>query len=293
MERRHAIIASAVAATLAGVPACAGDIPKPLVSTKTIVSPSPTPSPSPYLPEGYQFVGPDEIVVPKSTEPDRTLVSDRLFPRFAQDIVDSIPELDVNTVEMQLRTIPLPKGIDFVSEPGEGLIPNVATGGVIKDEVPVHLNAPEGGFHYDSLGGGDVSFDGRSYELPFKPNNVYLTFVIGKPDDNTPRDLNTTVELDDYAAGHVFDNHAAPRQDQEITRREVINEEWFRQQLWWAILSGTNCGVGCESTVTIVQIDAYTGQRIIYVGKVHPEKAQQGMEDFSKSITWARVAIPS
>lgn len=237
-----------------------------------IVNGSPTPTP-PETPTSI-------------AEEQKTRLSDRLFGRFAQDIVDSNPQLDLDIVTSELKTIAetIPAAVPFVSGLGESLIPNVATGGVVQTTGSVKRNAPEGGFHYASWGNGKINFDGKSFNFPWKENNVYQTFVIGKPDDTTNKDLNTTFALSDYAAGHVYVNQATPRQDQEIPSREVINREWLAQQLWWGVLSGSNCGVGCESTITLDFVDAYTKADHRWKIKVNPQE-----QNFAKKLKWRRV----
>lgn len=214
-----------------------------------------------------------------------------LYALFAQDIVTGLPELNVDQVEAELRYLDstLPANLPFVSqEKNSGLIFHPATGGVIEELEPIQRNAPEGGFAYFSWGNGKISFDGKSYEFPYKEFNVYQTFVIGNPDSSSAEDLNTTLKVEDYAAGHVYTNQGNPRQGETFNERKMINREKFVQDLWYGIVSGSNCGVGCEASVTLDFIDAYTGSQTRYIVEIQPQEGS----DFPR-IAWVEIPMGS
>ena len=149
-----------------------------------------------------------------------------LHALFAADIVSGIPTLDPVQVEAELRYFDstFPEGlINVALAENSGLIAHSATGEVIPVLPPAYRNASEGGAWYGSWGKGKVSFDGRTYEFPNKVDNVYQTFVIGRPDDSTSEDLNTTIELTEYKAGHFYTNHLVPSHGEIIQDGRVIN----------------------------------------------------------------------
>lgn len=209
-----------------------------------------------------------------------------LYALFAQDIVTGIPELNVDQVEAELRYLDstLPENLPFVSqEANEGLIFHPATGGVIEELPKVYRNASEGGGAYISAGQMTIRFDEKEFNYPYKEYNVYQIYVAGKPDDTTGRDLNTTLELDDYKAGHVYTNQYNPRQGEVFENRRFINRAKFVQDLWYGIVSGSNCGVGCEATVTLPFIDTYTGNENVWEVNISPEGT--GFPE----ITWNQI----
>lgn len=198
--------------------------------------------------------------------PETTTMTCDLFRYFAQDIVNSIPGLNVDQIGTELSSIAskIPADVPFDSKGCYGLIPNPATGQVIAEEGPINWNSPEGGFGYLSTGNVNVKFGESQYNLPYIKNNVHLVFAVGKADNHAPDDLNTTLDLSQYPAGHMYANLASPQQGGNYQNREVIDQAWFAQQLWWASQSGSNCGVGCESTITVSFIDVETGGIKIY-----------------------------
>jgi len=208
-----------------------------------------------------------------------------LFKYFAKDIVSSIPGLNVDQIGTELSSIAskIPKDVPFDSKGCYGLIPNPATGQVIPEKGPIKWNSPEGGYSYLSTGNVRVKFGKSQYNLPYIPNNVHLVFAVGKPDDHKANDLNTTLELDNYPAGHMYANLASPQQGGNYQNREVIDQAWFAQQLWWASQSGSNCGVGCESTITVSFIDVETGGIKIYEVNPSTFKWKQTNYDQMKS----------
>lgn len=214
--------------------------------------------------------------------PETTAMTCDLFNYFAQDIVNSIPGLDVGQIGTELSAIAskIPEDVPFDSKGCYGLIPNPATGQVIAEQGPINWNSPEGGFGYFSTGNVRVKFGETQYNLPYIPNNVHLVFAVGKTDNHASDDLNTTLDLSQYPAGHMYANLASPQQGSDYQDREVIDQAWFAQQLWWASQSGSNCGVGCESTITVSFIDVETGGIKIY--EVNPSTFEWKQTSYDK-----------
>lgn len=214
---------------------------------------------------------PDTTTTTETTVPETTTTTEapklNLHALFAADIVKGIPTLDSVQVEAELRYVDstFPEGlINVALAENSGLIAHPTTGEIIPVLPPAYRNASEGGAWYGSWGEGKVSFDGRTYEFPNKVDNVYQTFVIGRPDDSTSEDLNTTIELTEYKPGHFYTNHLVPSHGEIIQDGRVINREWLAQQIWYGINGGTNDGVGAK-TVTLDFINAVTGEQTRWI----------------------------
>lgn len=195
-------------------------------------------------------------------QPTETLIpcDVSLFNRFAADIVSTNPGLNQEQIVTQLNNIAnnVPSELPFDSEACRGLIANPAPAHVENSSGDaMEANAPEGGFFYGSTGHERITVNGQEYDHPWQENNVYLTFVVGEPDNTIEGIGNTHFTIDQFPVGHYFAALASPDRNQNIQNRQVIEKTWFAQQLWWATRSGTNCGIGC-GTVTLSFIDTKT-----------------------------------
>lgn len=196
-------------------------------------------------------------LVPATPTPD-------LWQLWVDDVLRLNPSASIDAATLQGIARFFPEDLPFINrDPGSGLVPYA---GETLNEVGARGNSPEGGYAYLSWGHGCVTVvaDGRQLCLPWQEHNVYLTLVVGYPDDRTAVDHNRTLQFSEFAEGHVYYSLAAPQMGQVFQDRAVVNQPWLAQQIWWASQSGTNCGVGCEARITVVLWDLYAGVKLFY-----------------------------
>ncbi|MFH1827368.1 MAG: hypothetical protein ABH812_03000 [bacterium] len=184
------------------------------------------------------------------------------FRYYAKDFQEAYPELSVGQITTELKHISgLVSQIDplnfIANETNSGIERDPENGHVIDYEGPITINVPEGGYAYLSHGHGTLTApDGFQIELPWKENNVYLTYIRGVQDDRSSEDLNQGWKFEDFATGFVWKQHAADTRHID-TQGQIINLEQISQDVLYAAKSGTNCGAtGCEYTITMDFIDA-------------------------------------
>jgi hypothetical protein len=117
-------------------------------------------------------------------------------------------------------------------------------------DAPYHVNLPEGGFTFFSLGEGKITIDGVTIVLEPKRGRNYLFLARGRIDDTiVDSDLNLTAVVEDYAPGHAIWS--------EMPTGARVSKGWFLQQLVASTTAGfSNCGAtGCSET-RIVLFDA-------------------------------------
>ena len=187
-----------------------------------------------------------------------------LWQFYVDDIKESVPNASVTSETLQGIAAQIPASIPYFAEAEVGLIPYQHNGNVVDRAGPVPLNVPEGGYAYISWGNGRIRTNEISIDYRWSEGNIYLVLIIGKPDDSTSADLNTSLELSDSSSANVYTNFAFPAPSQ-VFHRAVINKAWFSQQLWWA--QGNNA-------VTVSIVDLGTRTRLDY--NVDPE-----------SLTWS------
>ena len=220
---------------------------------------------------GTTTIPPATTVPPETTTSSSTTTTteapqpeDR-FTYYATDYQEAYPQLTVEQVRGVIVNI-----ADLVVQidPLLGFVANTTNSGIERDpenghpidyDGPITVNVPEGAYGYISHGHGTlIAPNGFTIDLPWKQNNVYLTYIRGVNDDGTAQDLNQGWIFENFATGFVFKSHAADTRHQEVnTNGQVINLEQFAQDLAYAAMSGTNCGAtGCEYTITADLIDA-------------------------------------
>jgi hypothetical protein len=124
-------------------------------------------------------------------------------------------------------------------------------------EEPWHINVPEGGFTYFSLGHGVITIDGVALVLPAEPGLNYLVLIRGRIDDTiVDSDLNETAVVTGFKAGHAIWGIMPPG--------AYVSHDWFRDQLVVSTTTGgTNCGAtGCSRTrIVLFDVDSHFYQR--------------------------------
>jgi hypothetical protein len=181
-----------------------------------------------------------------------------LWQFYVDDIKKSVPNASVTAETLKGIAAKIPESIPYFAEAEVGLIPYQYNGNIVDRPGPVSLNAPEGGYAYISWGSGKIKANEISVDYQWSEGNVYLVLVIGKPDDGTPMDLNTSLELSDFSSGNVYTNFAFPAPGQ-VFRGPIINKAWFSQQLWRAQRN---------NLITVSILDLHTLERVDY--KVEP-----------------------
>lgn len=136
----------------------------------------------------------------------------------------------------------------LISEPGV-LLDNTTAWTVAQVAAPYHVNVPEGGFTYFSLGQAKVNVDGVTIDLHGEQGLNYLVLVRGKIDDGiVDSDLNMTAEVRNFVPGHAIWSHTPTG--------AYVSRDWFRQQLVASTTDGyTNCGATGCSRVRVVLYD--------------------------------------
>jgi len=138
----------------------------------------------------------------------------------------------------------------LIAEPGKPTIPPESLVFDILDVDQVyHINVPEGGFTYLSLGHGVITIDGVSLVLPGERGLNYLVLIRGRIDDTiVDNDFNETAEVTDFVVGHAIYTLLPPG--------AYVSHDWFRQQLVMSSTTGgTNCGATGCSLVKVVLFD--------------------------------------
>ncbi|OGM10059.1 hypothetical protein A2Y68_01230 [Candidatus Woesebacteria bacterium RBG_13_46_13] len=136
----------------------------------------------------------------------------------------------------------------LVCEPGV-ILDATAAFTIPGTEEPWHINVPEGGFTYFSLGEGVITIDGVALSLPGEEGLNYLVLIRGRIDDTImDSDLNGTAVVTDFVAGHAIWGIMPPG--------AYVSHDWFRDQLVVSSTTGgTNCGATGCSRVRIVLFD--------------------------------------
>ncbi|MEX1052402.1 MAG: hypothetical protein WEC80_00975 [Patescibacteria group bacterium] len=241
--------------------ACGNDNGAIEASTSTISSTSTTE----VLPTTTSSTLPEATTIPETTTTTEALPTDR-FEYYAKDFQEAYPELTKEQVKGELENL---AGLVTQIEPVMNFVASTTNSGIERDpgtghpldyEGPVIVNAPEGAYAYLSHGRGTLTApNGFQIELPWKENNVYLTYIRGVADDGTSADLNQGWKFNKFAVGFAYKNHAADTRHEEVNtdNGQIINLEQFSQDMLYAAMSGTNCGAtGCEYTITTDFIDA-------------------------------------
>lgn len=178
-----------------------------------------------------------------------------LWQFYVDDIKSTAPNALVDTETLKEISGKIPSSIPFLADEEVGIIPYQYTWTILDRESPILLNAPEGGYAYIAWGYGTVSANGLFANYQALEDNAYLILVIGKPNDNSSADLNTPLTLSDFNPGFSGTNFASPAKGQTFREREIVNEAWFSQQLWWA---------SSHTSITVSFLDASNGQRLDY-----------------------------
>ncbi len=139
----------------------------------------------------------------------------------------------------------------LISEPG--VINDATTAWTIPDTAENRTaNCPEGGFWFASLGGGNITVDGVTFNLPFEKGLNYLVAFRCKLDDGiVDNDLNIDVTLSGFKPAHLI--YAF------MPSGAYISANWFRDQLVASSTKGfTNCGATGCSRVHVLLFDVAT-----------------------------------
>ncbi len=135
-----------------------------------------------------------------------------------------------------------------ICEPG--VLLNASTAWTIPGTDQVwHVNCPEGGFCYFSMGGGSIKADGVIISLLFEKGVNYLVLIRGRIDDGiVDSDLNITAQVYGFKPGHAIWAIMPPG--------AYVSKDWFRQQLVTSTTTGgTNCGATGCSRVKVILFD--------------------------------------
>jgi hypothetical protein len=222
-------------------------------TNKTAVSPSLKETTTPFLLASATKVIPTEKSVLPSTTP--TQPTSDLWQFYVDDIKSTVPNAPVTVDDLKNIASNIPSSIPFIANVRIGIIPYQYNWKVLDREGPVSLNAPEGGYAYIAWGFGTITTDRFSISFPAEEDNDHLVLVIGNPEDGTYKDLNTLLRLTEYSPGFAGVNFATPAIRQVNANRNVVNEAWFAQQLWWA---------SKHRSITVTIWDVSNGKRFIY-----------------------------
>jgi hypothetical protein len=238
----------AVFACIAGYLALIPIIKPTPISEPTAIAPMLTPSKTiVVLPTAQPPAAVTATRVPPTPTPD-------LWQFYVDDIKSTIPNAPVTADTLKEIARKIPASVPFLAEAEVGLIPYQYNWRILDREGPVFLNAPEGGYAYIAWGYGNVRTNEFSVNFQGIEGNDHLVLVVGKPDDGTPTDLNTPLQLSDFHAGFAGTNFAAPAKGQVFPNRKVV-KAWLSQQLWWAAK---------HSSITVTIWDVSNGKRFIY-----------------------------
>lgn len=204
-------------------------------------------------PTVFQSNAPSNSVVAPTNAP-----TPDLWQFYVDDIRESAPNAPVTAETLKNIAAQIPGSVPYFAEAEIGLIPYQYNGHVIDRAGPVSLSTPEGGYAYISWGNGKIATNGITVDYQWSEGNVYLVLVIGKPDDGTSADLNTSLELSEFSSGSIYTNFAFPAPSQ-VFHGSIINKAWFAQQLWWAQKN---------SSITVSIVDLNASDRLDY--KVDP-----------------------
>lgn len=214
------------------------------------------PSPMPIVSIQPSQISPNN---PIATELSPTFApTPDLWQFYVDDIRKSSPNASVTTEILKNIAAQIPASVPYFAEAEVGLIPYQYNGNVIDRAGPVSLNTPEGGYAYISWGNGKIATNEITVDYQWAEGNAYLVLIIGKSDDGTSADLNTSLELSEFSSGNIYTNFASPAPSQ-VFQRSIINKAWFAQQLWWAQKN---------SLITVSIVDLNTSNRLDY--KVDP-----------------------
>lgn len=178
-----------------------------------------------------------------------------LWDFYVSDIKSTNPNAQVTADTLKEIGHKIPSNVPFLAEPEVGLIPYQYNWRILDREGPVFLNASEGGYAYIAWGFGNVKANAFSTNFQAIEDNAYLVLVMGKPDDGTPIDLNTPLQLSSFQAGFAGTNFAVPAKGLVSANRKVVNKAWLSQQLWWA---------SSHRLITVSIWDVSNGKRIDY-----------------------------
>lgn len=212
---------------------------------------------------GVEFEIPTPTVFQSNT-PSNSVVAPTNAPApdlwqfYVDDIRKSAPNASVTVETLKNIAAQIPAGVPYFAEAEVGLIPYQYNGNIIDRAGLVSLNTPEGGYAYISWGNGKIATNEITVDYQWSEGNAYLVLVIGKSDDRTSADLNTSLELSEFSSGNIYTNFASPAPSQ-VFQRSIINKAWFAQQLWWAQKN---------SSITVSIVDLNTSNRLNY--KVDP-----------------------
>ena len=156
-----------------------------------------------------------------------------LWQFYVDDVKKTAPNSQITVDNLKNIASKVPTSIPYIANAKDGLIPYQYNGNVIDSDGVFSVNCPEGGYAYIAWGNGAITKDGLTINYPWIEGNVYLVLVIGIYDDGTANNLNSTLELSDFASGNVYTNFASPPPD-KVSTNKIVNEAWFSQQIWWA-----------------------------------------------------------
>lgn len=174
---------------------------------------------------------------------------------YVDDIKLQIPSANVTTDTLKEIARKIPSNVPFLAEAEVGLRPYQYNWRILDREGPAFLNAPEGGYAYIAWGFGTVKSNEFSINFQAIEDMPYVILVIGKPDDGTATDLNTSLQLTNFQAGFAGTNFAFPAKGQVFPNRKVVNKAWLSQQLWWA---------ASHRAITVSIWDVSNGKRLDY-----------------------------
>lgn len=124
----------------------------------------------------------------------------------------------------------------WLGEPGV-LLDASATWTIPGTEEVYQVLLPEGGYTYLAFGEATVTVGDLIQKFPAAAKRVYLLLIRGQADDGTSEDLNLTIKVSDFVAGHAIWS--------PMLAGTRVSKEWFTQQVE-ASFRSPNCGMGCQ-----------------------------------------------